>query len=46
MGVKKAESGESNGRARKRLFMRDETKAELGGSLGRSGKDNGRRKVA
>lgn len=30
MGVKKAESGERNGRARKRLFMRDEAKADLG----------------
>lgn len=46
MGVKKAESGERNGGARKRHFMRDGTEALLGKSERRRGKDNGRRKVA
>lgn len=46
MGVKKKKSVERNGRARKSLFMRGETKAESWGRRRRRGKDNGRRKVA
>jgi len=38
MRVKKAESGERKGRARKRLFMRDETKAELGKPVKKGGR--------
>lgn len=43
MGVKKHESGERNGRVRKRLFMRGETRQRVGGSLRGRAKDKSRR---